>query len=285
MEGLIGEDGRTVGVVADGNEIRARIVVGADGKTSKVAQWVGAESYREVAARRPVYYGYFHGVAQLPETALELFFVGGIVGFLFPMRSDEDCLALELQPEDFDAFRADPQAMFEERYRSLPGMAARLRGASLEGKPKGSKGVPNYVRVPYGPGWALTGDAAYLKDPITGFGIGDAVTQALLLAEALGSCLDGAEWDETMSGYQARRDEVLLPLYELTLNAVDRVAPSAEALDPLRAVLASPFSTRGLSYWLPDNLATFLPPGGVAIAELSARGFSARRQAASDLPA
>jgi flavin-dependent dehydrogenase len=281
VDGLVEEDGRVAGVLVDGREIRARIVVGADGKTSKVAEWVGAESYREVPAQRPAYYGYYHGIAPLTEPAVELFFVDRTVGFLFPMRPGEDCIALELQAEDFDEFRADPQTVFEERFRALPGMEARLDGAALEGKLKGTKGVANFLRVPYGPGWALTGDAAYLKDPITGLGIGDAVTQAFLLADALGAWLDGGDWDETMAGYHARRDELLLPLYELTVRMLDGISPPAAELDRLRAVLANPFTARGLSYWLPGNLEAFLAPGSVARAELFARSFAHWREAGS----
>ena len=35
--------------------------------------------------------------------------------------------------------------------------------------------VPNYFRKPYGPGWALVGDAGYNKDFITAQGIMDAL--------------------------------------------------------------------------------------------------------------
>jgi flavin-dependent dehydrogenase len=278
VEGLVEEDGRVVGVVADGREIRARVVVGADGKSSKVAEWVAAESYRDVPAQRPAYYGYYHGLAPLPEPALELFFVDRTVGFVFPMRPGEDCIALELQPDDFDVFRSDPQAVFEERVRALPGMEERLRGASLEDKLKGTKGVANYLRVPYGPGWALTGDAACLKDPITGFGIGDAVAQAFPLAEALGAWLDGGDWDETMAGHQAKRDELLLPLCEFTLSVLGGVSPPTAELDRLRAVLANPFAARGLSYWTPGNLEAFLAPGLAARTELFARMFADLRE-------
>ena len=279
VERLVEDGERVVGVVADGREIGAHVVVGADGKTSKVAQWVGAKAYREAAPQRPAYYGYFRGVAPLAEPTVELHFVDHTVGFLFPMRPGEDCLALELQPDDFDAFRADPQATFEERYRALQGMEERLRGATLEGKLKGTKGVANYLRVPYGPGWALTGDAAYLKDPITGLGIGDALVQAFLLADALGACLDGADWSTTMTAYHEHRDRALLPLYELTLGALEDGFLAPDELDRLRALLANPFTARSLSSWLPENLASCLPPARLALAELTARGFGRARGA------
>jgi flavin-dependent dehydrogenase len=273
-------DGETVvGVVAAGEEIRARVVVGADGKASKVADWVGAESYREVPAQRPAYYGYFHGVAPQPEPTLEMHFGGDAIGFLFPMRPGEDCLALELQPEDFDAFRADPFAMFLDRYSRLQGMEERLRGATLEGKLKGIKGVANYFRVPYGPGWALTGDAAYLKDFATGLGIGDAAAQAFWLAEALGEWFDGAGWDETLGAFQRRRDETLLPSYEATLAFVRMADPLPERIDVLRALLAAPGLTRSLGYALPETLGSVLPEPQAAMAAGYAGEFRKARQA------
>jgi len=51
--------------------------------------------------------------------------------------------------------------------------------------------LPNYVRRPYGPGWALVGDAAYHKDPVTGLGITDAFLDAALLADALDAGFSG----------------------------------------------------------------------------------------------
>jgi 2-polyprenyl-6-methoxyphenol hydroxylase-like FAD-dependent oxidoreductase len=263
-DGLHEEDGRVAGAyvrTTDGERrlVRARVVVGADGKYSKVAEWVKAERYEAVPAQRPVYYGYFHGVAPLPEPALELFFVRDQIGFIFPMRPDEDCLALEVQPTDFDAFRADPRAVFEERFRALPGMAARLAGARLEDKLFGVRGIENCFRKPYGPGWALAGDAGYVKDPSTGFGIGDAVSQAFPLAEALDAALRGADWEASLGGFQRARDEALLPMYRFTLGATQLRDAPPETIAWLRAAVLSPHLTRQIMYWLPSALATALP--------------------------
>ncbi len=51
--------------------------------------------------------------------------------------------------------------------------------------------MPSYFRRPYGPGWALVGDAGYLKDPCTAQGITDAFHHAELLADALDDGLRG----------------------------------------------------------------------------------------------
>ncbi len=264
VEGLIEQDGRVSGVVVRSpggaqRDVRARVVVGADGKYSRVAEWVHAATYNDVPALRPAYYGYYHGVAPLPEAAVELFFSHDRLGFIFPMQPDVDCLALELQPEDFDTFRADPGTVFEQWFRVLPGMAARMQGAHVEHRVQGTRGIANYFRQPYGPGWALTGDAGYLKDPITGFGIGDALSQAFLLADALDSTLGGAAWEATMSAFQRKRDEAMLPAYHYTLSNTRMRDGSAESLAWMRASLASPFFARALMAGLPSVVSQAMP--------------------------
>ncbi|HEX5416447.1 MAG TPA: FAD-dependent monooxygenase [Chloroflexota bacterium] len=260
VEGLLRDGERVIGVTLRGKggervEARAKVVVGADGKYSSVAEWVSAPKYHEVSALRPAYYGHFRGVAPLPETCVELFFQRNAIGFLFPMRPGEDCLALEIQPEHWEAFREDPQATFRQWFQALPGMASRLANAQLDGKLLGVRGVENYFRKPYGMGWALTGDAAYCKDPSTGFGIGDALSQAFWLADALHAALEGADWEETMAAYQRQRDEALLPWYHATLGFTRAPDASAEAIAWLRAVCSSAGFIRGFVPGIPAALA------------------------------
>lgn len=278
-------DGRVAGVEVDGadgpRELRGRVVVGADGKASKVAAWTKAEAYEALPALRPAYYGYFHGLEPLPETALELFFCDDAIGFLFPMRPGEDCLALELQPADWERFRSDPAGAFVERYEGLPGMRSRLAGATFEPPIKGTRGVENYFRVPYGPGWALTGDAAYLRDPSTGLGIGDALAQSFALAEALGTWLDGAEWEPTMKGFHEGRDAAMLPGYRMTYDFTTMPDPPAEDLGVLSALFAMPMIARELAQALPGSLEQLLPPASAARVRALARGFRAAAPAAA----
>src|SRR5947208_1660525 len=84
---------RAVGAVlqqagGERREVRAHVVVGADGRQSPVAHWAGAEKYLDVPALRPGYYGYYHGVEAPAEPTLEMWFGGDQIGFLFPMRPD-----------------------------------------------------------------------------------------------------------------------------------------------------------------------------------------------------
>jgi flavin-dependent dehydrogenase len=264
-DALIVEGGQVVGAVVqmvggERHEIRSRVVIGADGKGSQVATWVDADKYGERPPGRPVYFGYFHGVERLPEPTIEVFFSLGCMGFCFPMRPDEDLLAIEAQPDDFEEIRRDPMTWFRERLASLPGMEARTRSAQLEGKLLGIRSVENFFRKPYGPGWALTGDAAYVKDPCTGYGVGDALLQGFMLAKVISSCLNGAEWESTMAGYQQRRDAAMTPLFEQTVNAQTAADLSTGDLVRLRAMLLSQHDVRKLVNALPVLAAQAFDP-------------------------
>ena len=265
VDGLLVEEGVVVGAVVQQisgkkQEVRARVVVGADGKQSQVARWVGAEKYDERPIGRPIYYGYFHGFTPLAEPAIEMFFVSDRIGFCFPMRPDEHCLILETQQEEFSLIRQDPAGWFRQEFSKLPGMAERVQNVTLEGHMLGTRGVENFFRKPYGPGWALTGDAAYVKDPCTGYGIGDALLQSFLIAKALGAWLDGAEWEATMEAYTQRRDAAMRPLFEQTVAAAATRDDAHNQLDPLRAVLLNQHDARRVIRALPGLLDQMFEP-------------------------
>ena len=83
-------------------------------------------------------------------------------------------------------------------------------------------GMPNHLRHPVGPGWALVGDAGYHRDPITGHGISDAFRDAELLATALDAVLrDDADEASALADYHAERDAQLREIFEITCELVD----------------------------------------------------------------
>ena len=115
---------------------------------------------------------------------------------------------------------------------------------------------------------------------MTGFGIGDAIAQALMLTGPVGAWLDGAEWESTMSAYHAKRDETLLPMYEATLGFARMQDPSPEAVDRLRAFFGLASNVRTLATTLPLNLAGVVPPERAALIEQTAEAFTRARAGA-----
>jgi flavin-dependent dehydrogenase len=83
------------------------------------------------------------------------------------------------------------------------------------------------LRRPWGAGWALVGDAAYFKDPITAHGISDALRDAELLARAI---MQGG--DAALADYEYTRDALSTRLFEVT----DRVASVAWDTVELKAL-------------------------------------------------
>jgi flavin-dependent dehydrogenase len=91
---------------------------------------------------------------------------------------------------------------------------------------------PGFFRKPYGPGWALVGDAGYFKDPITAHGISDALRDAELLARAV---VRGT--DRALAEYESTRDELSLRLFEIT-DAIAAFGWDLESLKPLHLDLS-----------------------------------------------
>jgi 2-polyprenyl-6-methoxyphenol hydroxylase-like FAD-dependent oxidoreductase len=85
---------------------------------------------------------------------------------------------------------------------------------------RGATDLDSYMRVPVGPGWALVGDAGVHVHPVTARGIGLAVHDAELLAEALSAALEGLRPpDEALTEYHRMRDIEARPAYEGALAA------------------------------------------------------------------
>jgi len=214
-------DGDTVtGIVGhgrDGTEVRegARYVIGAEGHHSLVADTVGAPKYREQEALTGGYYSYFSGV---PMDGAEVVVSDRGGALAFPTNDGRVCIAAGAAKAEFHEYRADIEGRFFEILEARPEFADRVRAGKREERWMGTADVPNFFRKPWGPGWALVGDAGYMKDPVTGFGIADAFRDAGLLAKALDLALSGkVPPEEALYGYQERRDAAAIPIYEMTL--------------------------------------------------------------------
>jgi flavin-dependent dehydrogenase len=115
---------------------------------------------------------------------------------------------------------------------NAPDLFERMKSGRRESRYVGGA-IPSYVRKPYGPGWALVGDAGYQKDPCTASGITDAFGSAELLAEAIDAGLSGREpLDAALAGYEQKRNQAELPYFELTtqLAALDTPPPETQQL-------------------------------------------------------
>ena len=104
----------------------------------------------------------------------------------------------------FDANRKDVEGSYMKSFALAPAFAERMQA------PSGRRA--SWARAtwrassckPYGPGWALVGDAGYHKHPITAFGITDAFRDAEAVASALDDTFAGRRsFDDARTGCDA----------------------------------------------------------------------------------
>jgi 2-polyprenyl-6-methoxyphenol hydroxylase-like FAD-dependent oxidoreductase len=130
---------------------------------------------------------------------------------------------------EFHQYRADIEGNFLKTLALAPSLAERVQQGRRAERFMGTADLPNFFRKPYGPGWALVGDAGYHKDPITGLGISDAFRDADLLAEAIDAGFAGrAPLDDALAGYETQRNAASQPSYELTTQLASFAPPKPE---------------------------------------------------------
>ena len=137
---------------------------------------------------------------------------------------------------EFAENRKDIEGNYLKAIALAPAFADRLRGARREARFAGAA-VPNFFRKPYGPGWALVGDAGYNRDFITGQGMMDAFLDAELCAAALDGALSGTlPFDAAMDALPgATRDARVKAMYDFTCELATLEPPPPE----LQALLAA----------------------------------------------
>jgi 2-polyprenyl-6-methoxyphenol hydroxylase-like FAD-dependent oxidoreductase len=241
VEELIFQDGRVAGIRGHsqgGGTVteKARVVIGADGRHSLVARAASPEQYNEKPKLLCGYYSYWSG---LP--------VGGFETYIRPARAfaawpthDDLTLVIGGWPyAELESNRRDIEGNFMKMIDMAPVFADRLRAGTREARFAGTA-VENFFRKPYGPGWALVGDAGYDRDFITAQGIQDAFRDAERCANALDESFSGLRpFDEAMSKYQSIRDAAVLPMYEFTTQMATLEPPPPELQQLLGAMLGN----------------------------------------------
>lgn len=219
---LVDVDGRIVGAQLDcepAAPVRARYVIGADGRGSHVAKQVGAQIQEQHAASRAMYYRYAEGMPgpNGPRDGPEFSLGDDELAYVFPSDGGTACVAVSINVGAYEVMRPRARTEFGERLSRHPFLAPRLADVRWSGRLMGCGPRPAVARVPVGPGWALVGDAALVQDPWTGLGMDNAAIHATLLAETLDAVLSGRTPEhDAMADYHRRRDEHALAGFRMT---------------------------------------------------------------------
>jgi flavin-dependent dehydrogenase len=210
------------------------VVVGADGRYSRVAQAVAPEQYNE---KPQILCGYYSYWSNLPvDGKFEVYIRPGRGWGVAPTHDGLTLVVAGWPFAEFDANKNDVEGNYLKMFDLAPEFADRMRGAKREARFAGTA-VENYFRKPFGPGWALVGDAGYNKDFITAQGISDAFRDAELCAAALDESFSGARsFDVAMGAYQSTRDAHVLAMFEFTCQLATLEPPPPELQQVLGAV-------------------------------------------------
>ena len=279
VEDVLVEDGRVVGIRArEGEgapyEVRARLVVGADGAGSVVADKVGAEMYDRSPGGCFVYYSYYSGLdwSAHHRTGFDEEQMGA-----WPTNDGLTLVATMTKRPRMREFRRDVDGNFAAICdRTAPELGEELRDSGVREERFRPMVYPdNYYRRSHGPGWALVGDAGYHKDPFTGQGMSDALKHAELLAGLVQAGLAGErDLDEVLAEYERERNERSHHTFDFTL-AISELSLSDEWDAIFRAASASPEYTRkffgmvaggvtGQEFFAPENLAWLFESTGMS---------------------
>lgn len=262
--------GRIGGVLVHGaggaeKEIEAKLVVGADGRNSRIAELAGLTAKVKPHGR----FGYFAHYRNLPlksGSRSQMWFLEPDIAYTFP-NDDGVTLATAMPAHaKLDEWKADPEAAMHRLFAALPN-APDLKCAQRVTPFLGIVEYPNLIRKAYKPGLALIGDAALCVDYLWGVGCGWALQSAEWLADAVAGTLgDPEELDRGLEEY-GRRHKHKLSGHEFLIsdyatgrgyNPIERLMFSAAARDPVCADRFFAFGTRNI------GVAAFLAPKALA---------------------
>jgi menaquinone-9 beta-reductase len=279
------EAGTVQGVVVQGRDggeatLRATLVVGADGRDSRVAELAGVPEKR-TRHERFAYGGYFSGAAPEGAPDATIWMTDPQWAAAFPTDGDLTFYAAMPTKDRLPEFKRDPAQALVAFLADQPEPPP-IRDAQLVGPVMGKLDMENRLRRPVAPGLALVGDAALAIDPLWGVGCGWAFQSAEWLADSVAPALRGAEpLEEGLQRYRRRharglRGHATLMVDYATgrkFNPGERLIFSAATRDARVANVFERFGTRQVG---PARAFAQLIPQALAV---HARGALARRPA------
>jgi flavin-dependent dehydrogenase len=242
VQELLWDNGRVTGIRGrhKGTTVteKGRIVIGADGMFSVVAKAVGAPESKNSAPLEGSWYAYWSGV---PMKGWHLWLRPDRVIFAYNTNDGLSLIGVAFCARDLRVVRPSIETHHREVIQQYaPELAERMRQGRRESHFVGGA-IPYYLRRPYGPGWALVGDAGYQKDPCTASGITDAFRSAEWLVEAIDAGFSGRQpLEQALAAYEQRRNQSEIPYFDLTTQLAALAPPPPEVAQILAALTDNP---------------------------------------------
>lgn len=246
---------------------RARIVIGAEGIRSLVAERMHAKEYDVREARVSACFTYFRDLPLAGGAQVELHVAAHRAIFAWPTNDGRTLVGVNWSAGELEAVSANLEASYFEVLDKLsPDLAARIRASKREGEWITGRLPRNFFRQAHGEGWALVGDAGAAYEYSTAQGITNAFRQAQWLADAVDAGLSGrATMPQALAEFQRKRDEFEKPFYDFTWEKGTFQPSPPEAIPFYVAVSKSAEATSGFfglfaqttqpkQYFSPENL-------------------------------
>ncbi|MCU1643006.1 MAG: dependent oxidoreductase [Nocardia sp.] len=234
FESVISDGDRAVGIRYRSrgtlHELRARVVVGADGRKSRVAAELGVwDPYRGSKNGRGFAFRYLDDpIGPDAQEEYGIYRYGTTVSLMMPACPRGRAIAVHMcDAVEIPAFRADPEGMWNAKLAEDAAWRDRVGGATNMSPVRATDDLSAYYRASSGPGWALVGDAGHFKDPVTGNGQRDALKHGRLLGETIATTIeDSAKLDAALRQWEQNRDRDTISTYHWG-NRETNPAPSS----------------------------------------------------------
>ncbi len=267
---LLNDNGRFTGVVVDNKqgqtqEIRAQLVVGADGRNSSIASASGVPTSVK-PNNRFCYYAYY---VNFSFPSQMIWFKEPDWIYAFPNDDGITVLCSYIHKSRLPDFKRDLKTSFRRLYEGLPD-GPQFDGAEQITETRGMLEIPNISRRAGHPGLAFVGDAALAVDPMWGTGVSFALRAAVWLVDSTSQALrDGGrpvQVDRALQRYARKhRAELGAHAFQIAdystgrgLNPIEKQFFMAAVHDPVTARHFAEFEGRTIS------LRQFLAPRAIA---------------------
>lgn len=250
---------------------QARIVIGADGVHSVVAASVEAPEYDVRESRLSACYTYFSNVPMIEGAESEAYVGVHRSVWGWPTNDGKVLFGINRQAHELPELAKDPErSLFSTVEALAPELFRRLRAGKREDKYITGRLPKSFFRKPYGPGWALVGDAGCAYEFSTAQGITNAFRQAQLISEALDDGLAGRRpLEAALADFERQRNDFELPFYDFTYYNGTFQPPDPKQLPLREAIARSPSAMSGFiglyaqtmsptAYFAPENIARIL---------------------------
>jgi 2-polyprenyl-6-methoxyphenol hydroxylase-like FAD-dependent oxidoreductase len=192
------------------------LVIGADGRSSLVADRAGAATMYTGRHHADYAYGYW---TDIEPDGYHWYYgrsaLGGLTAGVIPTNSARSCVFVGASEPAMASMQADRRLAIPSILRELdPQLADQVQGAPAE-RIRIFRGSPGLLRRAFGPGWALVGDAGWWKDPLATHGITDALRDAELLVRGILAWQGGVPEVQAMSMYEEVRDLIALSMRDV----------------------------------------------------------------------